>query len=88
MCPASAEPVSELLHNWGYGDRSAWEELIPLVYAELCRIRRCYLCKERHDQKVQSGALFPGVSPATMKRTWATARTRLQRESKRKEAGK
>ena len=37
MCPASAERVNELLHNWGHGDQSAREELIPLVYAELRR---------------------------------------------------
>jgi len=53
MCPASAERVSELLFNWGHGDQSAREELIPLVYVELRR----YLWKERPDHTLQSGAL-------------------------------
>jgi hypothetical protein len=87
MCPASAERVNELLHNWGHGDQSAREELIPLVYAELRRFARRYLCQERLDHTLQSGALFPGISQATVKREWATARAQLQRETKRKEAG-
>lgn len=57
MCPASAERVSELLLNWGHGDQSAREELIPLVYVELRRIARRYLWKERPDHTLQSGAL-------------------------------
>ena len=57
MCPASAERVSELLFNWGHGDQSAREELIPLVYVELRRIARRYLWKERPDHTLQSGAL-------------------------------
>jgi RNA polymerase sigma factor (TIGR02999 family) len=57
LCPASAERVSELLLNWGQGDQSAREELIPLVYVELRRIARRYLWKERPDHTLQSGAL-------------------------------
>src|SRR5882762_6115632 len=57
MCPASSERVSELLFNWGHGDQSAREELIPLVYVELRRIARRYLWKERPDHTLQSGAL-------------------------------
>ncbi len=156
MCPASAERVSELLFNWGHGDQSAREELIPLVYVELRRIARRYLWKERPDHTLQSGALVHeaylhllheeppqwqnrahffgfaaqlmrhilvdhargrlaaldpqqsrlielrffgglsieetavvlGISPATVKREWATARAWLQREMKQKEAHK
>jgi RNA polymerase sigma factor (TIGR02999 family) len=46
-----------LLLNWGQGDQSAREELIPLVYVELRRIARRYLWKERPDHTLQSGAL-------------------------------
>jgi hypothetical protein len=88
MCPASAERVSELLYNWGHGDQSAREELIPLVYVELRRISRPDFSQKRFDHMVQSGGLFPAISPATVKRECAMARTRLQREMKRKEAGK
>src|ERR1700686_4924110 len=117
MCPASTERVSELLLNWGHGDQNAHEELIPLVYAELRRIARRYLCQERPDPTLQSGALalddtltrlatldpqhsrlvelrffgglsvgetavVLGISPAKVKREWATARAWLQREMK------
>jgi hypothetical protein len=88
MCPASAERVSELLYNWGHGDQSAREELIPLVNAELRPNSRPYFCQERPDHRLQSEALFPGISPATVKREWATVRARLQREMRREEAGK
>jgi hypothetical protein len=88
MCPASAERVSELLHNWGHGDQGAREELIPLVYADLRPISRPYFFQERLDRTAQSGALFPGNSPATVKRGWAMGRAQFQREMKRKEAGK
>jgi RNA polymerase sigma factor (TIGR02999 family) len=57
MCPVPAEQVSELLLNWGRGDANAREELIPLVYAELRRIARRYLCREHRDHTLQSGAL-------------------------------
>jgi RNA polymerase sigma factor (TIGR02999 family) len=54
MGSASAERVNELLHSWGRGDPTAREELIPLVYAELRRIARRYLWKERPDHSFQS----------------------------------
>jgi len=57
MCPESAERVSVLLHDWGQGNQNAHEELIPLVYAELRRIARHYLWRERPDHTLQSGAL-------------------------------
>lgn len=57
MCPGSDERVSELLLNWGHGDPAAREELIPLVYAELRRIARRHLWRERPDHTLQSGAL-------------------------------
>ena len=57
MCPALSERVSELLVNWGHGDRDAREALIPLVYDELRRVARRYLRRERPDHTLQSAAL-------------------------------
>ena len=88
MCPASAEPVTESLLNPGHGDQSAREELIPLIYAALRHIARRCLSQERLDHTLPSGALVPGISPAIAKREWAMTRAHLQRETKRKEAGK
>jgi RNA polymerase sigma factor (TIGR02999 family) len=49
--------VSQLLVNWGHGDQEAREALIPLVYEELRRLARRYLCRERPDHTLQSAAL-------------------------------
>src|SRR6267378_2386322 len=71
MCPASAERVSELLLNWGHGDKSAREELIPLVYVELRRI---------HDEppQWQNRAHFFGVAAQLMRHILVDhARSRL-----------
>ncbi len=57
MYPASSEPVSKLLVNWGQGDQGAREALIPLVYDELRRLARRYLRRERPDHTLQSAAL-------------------------------
>ena len=57
MYPASSERVSKLLLNWGQGDQSAREALIPLVYDELRRLARRYLRRERPDHTLQSAAL-------------------------------
>lgn len=55
--PAHIEPdVTQLLLAWGRGDRAACEELIPLVYAELKRLARLHLARER-SQTLQATAL-------------------------------
>ena len=52
-----AQTVSQLLVNWGQGNREAREALIPLVYGELRRMARRYLWRERPDHTLQSAAL-------------------------------
>jgi hypothetical protein len=49
--------TTRLLKAWGEGDETAPERLIPLVYAELCRLARPYLRKERPDHTLQTTAL-------------------------------
>jgi RNA polymerase sigma factor (TIGR02999 family) len=55
--PDAGTPVTELLANWGLGDAAAREELIPVVYAELRRLARRYLRRERPDHTLPSAAL-------------------------------
>lgn len=55
--PDGGTPVTELLANWGLGDATAREQLIPVVYAELRRLARRYLRRERPDHTLQSAAL-------------------------------
>ncbi len=49
--------VTELLLAWRAGDAAALEQLMPLVYAELRRIARNYLRKERAGHTLQTAAL-------------------------------
>jgi RNA polymerase sigma factor (TIGR02999 family) len=52
-----ATPVTKLLLRWRDGDRDALEQLMPLVYAELRRMARNHLSRERGDHTLQSTAL-------------------------------
>jgi RNA polymerase sigma-70 factor, ECF subfamily len=49
--------VSTLLHAWSGGDRGALERLTPIVYAELRRLARRYLKRERTGHSLQTTAL-------------------------------
>jgi RNA polymerase sigma factor (TIGR02999 family) len=55
--PASSGQVSELLLQWGNGDRKALEAVLPLVYDELRRQARYHLKKQRPNHTLQSAAL-------------------------------
>lgn len=49
--------VSGLLQAWSAGDRTALDQLTPIVYDELRRLARYYLRKERSDHSLQATAL-------------------------------
>ncbi len=49
--------VTELLRAWGEGDDGALEQLTPLVEAELRRLARGYMRRERRDHTLQTTAL-------------------------------
>jgi RNA polymerase sigma factor (TIGR02999 family) len=55
--PASPEEVTQLLREWGRGDREALERLVPVVEAELRKLARAYLRRERPDHTLQTSAL-------------------------------
>ena len=57
MSADSSKPVTELLMRWQGGDKSALENLIPLVYDELRRLARYYLESEKNRDMLQSTAL-------------------------------
>jgi RNA polymerase sigma factor (TIGR02999 family) len=54
--PESQE-ITELLAAWGDGDQSAFERLVPLVYAELKRMARRYMYRESEGHLLQTTAL-------------------------------
>jgi RNA polymerase sigma-70 factor, ECF subfamily len=50
--------VARLLEEWSGGDRSALDQLIPEVHAELHRLARTYLARERPGHTLQPTALI------------------------------
>jgi RNA polymerase sigma factor (TIGR02999 family) len=55
--PPSSGTVTALLRAWGDGDDAALEQLTPLVEAELRRLARAYMARERRDHTLQATAL-------------------------------
>jgi len=50
--------ITNLLIAWSEGDREALNQLAPLVHAELHRLARAYLAKERPGHILQTTALI------------------------------
>ena len=57
VATASPGAVTDLLRAWGDGDDGALERLTPLVEAELRRLARGYMRRERRDHTLQTTAL-------------------------------
>ena len=51
------ENVTGLLIDWSNGDQTAYERLVPLVYAELHGLAHHYMSRERGDHTLQTTAL-------------------------------
>jgi RNA polymerase sigma factor (TIGR02999 family) len=60
MTDADGE-VTRLLDRWREGDPEVLENLIPLVYAQLHRIAKGYMRREREDHTLQPTALVNEV---------------------------
>ena len=58
---SSASAVSQLLKDWGQGDESALEKLMPLVYEELRKIAHHQMARERVGHTLQTTALVNEV---------------------------
>ena len=50
--------LNRLLQEWSYGDRGALDQLMPEVHAELHRLARSYLARERRGHTLQPTALI------------------------------
>lgn len=57
MATPSTHEVTELLQAWSDGDREALEHLTPIIHAELHRIAKRYMSRERADHTLQTTAL-------------------------------
>jgi RNA polymerase sigma factor (TIGR02999 family) len=54
---SSTDEVTQLLQDWGRGDRESLEKLVPLIYSELRRIAHNCLYRERPGHTLQTTAL-------------------------------
>ncbi|MCA1565408.1 MAG: sigma-70 family RNA polymerase sigma factor [Acidobacteria bacterium] len=57
MTTISKQEITGLLDDWSKGDRAALDKLTPLVYAELRRIARRQMSRERDGHTLQATAL-------------------------------
>jgi RNA polymerase sigma-70 factor (ECF subfamily) len=55
---ALPDDVTQLLLKWSKGDKAALDELIPVVYAELRRLAKRYMGRERENHTLQTSALI------------------------------
>src|SRR5215211_5913818 len=49
--------ITQLLHDWSEGDRTALDRMTPLVYGELHRLAHHYMNRERPGHTLQTSAL-------------------------------
>ncbi len=57
MTTQSSESITQLLARWKQGDKTALDQLTPLVYDELHRLAVAYLRRERREHTLQPTAL-------------------------------
>ena len=57
MTAVASPQVTQLLRAWSDGDERALEQLLPLVEAELRRLARTYMARERKGHTLQTTAL-------------------------------
>ena len=58
MDEPGAHALTELLVAWGDGDEEALARIAPLVHAELYRLAKRYMSRERPDHLLQTSALI------------------------------
>ncbi|HLF82544.1 MAG TPA: ECF-type sigma factor, partial [Blastocatellia bacterium] len=55
---SSPGTITRLLVEWRYGDKTALDRLVPLVYRELRRLAGYYMRRQRADHTLQTSALI------------------------------
>lgn len=58
MSNPTSHEVTQLLAAWGDGDEEALARLVPVIHAELRRLARRYLSRERQGHTLQTSALI------------------------------
>src|SRR5438128_7067381 len=68
----SKRDITVLLQAWSAGDQSALEQLTPLIYAELHRLARSYMAREKASPTLETGVLLNEAFLRLVQ--WKTAR--------------
>jgi len=55
---SSSSEVTQLLLEYGRGNQAAFDQLLPLVYAELHRMAKRYMAQQNSDHTLQTTALL------------------------------
>jgi RNA polymerase sigma-70 factor, ECF subfamily len=58
MAIRTTEQITQLLAGWGRGERTALDQVTPLIYKELHRIAHRYMRRERPGHTLQTSALI------------------------------
>jgi RNA polymerase sigma factor (TIGR02999 family) len=56
--PALPQEITQLLMKWSQGDKSALDQLVPLVYPELRRLAKRHMNRENPGHTLQTSALI------------------------------
>jgi RNA polymerase sigma factor (TIGR02999 family) len=56
--PAFPQEITQLLMNWSRGDKTALDQLVPLVYPELRRLAKRHMGRENPEHTLQTSALI------------------------------
>lgn len=56
--PAFPQEITQLLMGWSQGDKTALDQLVPLVYPELRRLAKRYMGRENPEHTLQTSALI------------------------------
>jgi len=56
--PALPQEITQLLLHWSDGDKSALDQLVPLVYPELRRLAKRHMAREDPAHTLQTSALI------------------------------
>jgi RNA polymerase sigma factor (TIGR02999 family) len=78
MAPPSSHSVSALLRAWGEGDRTALDELLPLVYGELRRQAERFMRDQASGNTLQTTALVHETYLRLVEQAHVEARSRAQ----------
>ena len=58
MTTPSTQEITRLLHEWGQGDQTAFDRLLPVVYDELRRMAQRHMARQPAGHTLQTTALI------------------------------